>query len=326
MRLHAALLLAALAPIASAQNSTALDAKTRKDVIEAAIAQLDANYVFPDVAKAMGAAVKQKLDRGEYDNVTDGSTFASLLTEHLRAVSHDKHLRVVWSAERVPEDENPFGPPDPERRAARRRQLLANNCGFVTSEIRPDGVGYLKFNMFAAPVFCDSVATKAMTAVADAKALLIDLRENGGGDPAMVAWISSYLVDKRTHLNDLYDRVLNETREFWTRDVPGKKFGGTKPVYVLTASRSFSGAEEFSYNLKALKRATIVGEQTGGGAHPTAPHKIGEHFSIGVPFARAINPITKTNWEGVGVEPDVRVPASQALETALRLISGRSRP
>jgi C-terminal processing protease CtpA/Prc len=163
-----------------------------------------------------------------------------------------------------------------------------------------------------------------MTKVADVDALIIDLRENGGGSPGMVAHVSSYLFSKRVHLNDLWTRRTNETNEFWTRpDVPGKKVKDNVPVYVLTASRTFSGAEEFSYNLKNLKRATIIGETTGGGAHPVSGHKIDDHYGIGVPFARAINPYSKTNWEGTGVAPDVKVPAAEAMTTALRMIAER---
>src|SRR5207253_8430372 len=157
--------------------------------------------------------------------------------------------------------------------------------------------------------------------LADTDALIIDLRDNGGGQPRMVAYIASYLFDKRMHLNDLYERRTNSTQEFWTRDVPGRKFGGTKPVYLLTSKRTFSGAEEFSYDLQSLGRATIIGETTGGGAHPTQQFRIDDRFVIGVPFARAINPITKTNWEGGRVASDVRVPAADALETARRLIT-----
>ena len=104
----------------------------------------------------------------------------------------------------------------------------------------------------------------------------------------MVALVSSYLFDGRTHLNDLWTRSTNATEEFWTRDsVAGRRYGGGKPVFVLTSARTFSGAEEFAYNLKTLKRATIVGETTGGGAHPVRGRRINEHFMIGVPFARA---------------------------------------
>jgi C-terminal processing protease CtpA/Prc len=140
----------------------------------------------------------------------------------------------------------------------------------------------------------------------------------------MVQYVSSYLFDEPTHLNDLYNRKEDSTTQFWTLPyVPGKKLGSKPPVFVLTAARTFSGAEEFTYNLKNLKRATIVGETTGGGAHPVAGHRIDDHFSIGVPFARAINPISKANWEGAGVEPDVKVPAADALETAKRLAAER---
>jgi C-terminal processing protease CtpA/Prc len=157
--------------------------------------------------------------------------------------------------------------------------------------------------------------------------LIIDLRDNGGGRPDMVAYLSSYLFDSRTHLNDLWTRRTDKTEEFWTRDtIPGRRFGGVKPVYVLTSAQTFSGGEEFTYNLKNLKRATIVGETTGGGAHPVSGHRIDEHFRIDVPFARAINPITHTNWEGVGVTPDVVVPAKDALDTAQRLLREKLPP
>jgi C-terminal processing protease CtpA/Prc len=199
-------------------------------------------------------------------------------------------------------------------------------CAFERSEVLDDGVGYVKFNAFMHPDMCARAATEAMTKIADARVLIIDLRDNRGGTPQMVAYVASYLVSKRTHLNDAFERRTGETEQFWTRDdVPGPRFGGTKPIYVLTSSRTFSGAEEFAYDLQSLKRATIVGETTGGGAHMTATGRIGDHLLISVPVRRAINPITHTNWEGVGVKPDVPVPAGKALETARRLIRERGR-
>jgi C-terminal processing protease CtpA/Prc len=201
------------------------------------------------------------------------------------------------------------------------------NCGFVKVEQLPGNIGYLKFNMFASPDMCGPTASAAMNFLANTDALIVDMRDNGGGDPSMVRYVSSYVFSTRTHLNDLWNRKTGETQEYWTLDtIPGKRFGGEKPVYVLTSSRTFSGAEEFSYNLKMLKRATIVGETTGGGAHPVAGRRIDDHFMIGVPGARAINPISKTNWEGVGVEPDVKVAAADALTTAQKLATEKIKP
>jgi C-terminal processing protease CtpA/Prc len=158
-----------------------------------------------------------------------------------------------------------------------------------------------------------------MTFLSHVDAIIFDLRENGGGDPRMVAMISSYLFDKPTHLNDLYNRKEDFTTQYWTLPyVPGTTLAD-KPAFVLTSKSTFSGAEEFTYNLKNLKRATIVGETTGGGAHPVAGHRIDDHFMIGVPYARAVNPISRTNWEGTGVEPDVAVKAADALEKAEEL-------
>jgi C-terminal processing protease CtpA/Prc len=155
--------------------------------------------------------------------------------------------------------------------------------------------------------------------VSHVDAIIYDMRENGGGDPKMVAFACTYLFDKPTHVNDLYNRKEDKTTQYWTLPyVPGIRLPD-KAAFVLTSARTFSGAEEFTNDLKTQKRATIVGETTGGGAHPVGGHRIDDHFTIGVPFARAINPITKTDWEGTGVAPDVSVKASDALETAEKL-------
>jgi C-terminal processing protease CtpA/Prc len=139
----------------------------------------------------------------------------------------------------------------------------------------------------------------------------------GDGDSAMVTLISSYLFGPGTvHLNDLYWREGDSTHQWWTLPhVPGKRYAG-KDVYVLTSKRTFSAAEEFTYNLKNLKRATIIGETTGGGAHPGGTRRVNDHFFVWVPSGRAINPYSKTNWEGTGVKPDVEISAEQALKTA----------
>jgi len=159
-----------------------------------------------------------------------------------------------------------------------------------------------------------------MSQVADADALVIDLRSNHGGSPDTVALVASYLFDETpVHLNDMFRRDTGYTAQSWTsRELRGTRFGSKKPVYVLTSRDTFSGGEEFAYDLQALRRATIVGETTGGGAHPMEPYLLDQWFQMRVPWGRPINPITKTNWEGVGVVPDVQVPAADALAQAHR--------
>jgi len=304
-----------------------IDAATRARVIDSAIARLDEHYVFPELAKRMGDSLRARLARGAYDSYGNAMSFAMKLAEDLREVGRDKHLGMHYSLAPIPPQPTSRPEPSPEDRERYRRHMEEINCGFVKAERLEGNVGYLKFDMFADPEVCGPTASAAMSFLAGTRALIIDLRSNGGGDPHMIAYISSYLFSKRTHLNDIWTRTTGATEEYWTRDtVPGRRFGGEKPVYVLTSARTFSGAEEFAYNLKNLKRATIVGETTGGGAHPVWTYRIDEHFMIGVPFARAINPITRTNWEGVGVEPDVKVPASEALATAQKLLRERTRP
>ncbi len=295
-----------------AQPNLTVDAKMRDEVIEGALKALNEGYVFPETAKKMERAIRQRIERKEYDNITSAASFAQTLTAHLQKVSRDKHLRVIFNDGSRPM----FGGQNPADRERARVMAAQRNFGFEQVERLDGNIGYLDLRGFENLELARDTAAAAMSFLANTDALIIDLRQNGGGQPDTVAFISSYLFDKRTHLNDIYDRPANTTREFWTsEDVPGKRYGD-KPVFVLTSKRTFSAAEEFTYNLKNLKRATIIGETTGGGAHPVRARPLGKNFLITVPFARAINPITKTNWEGVGVKPDVETTAENALKVA----------
>lgn len=283
----------------------------RTEVIDGVLKRLNDSYVFPEIAKKMEAAVRARVAQKEYESVLSGRTLASMLTSHLQEVSRDKHLRVQFNFEVLPQGQG--GNPELARLQAR-----FNNYGFARAERLPGNVGYLDLRGFAGDPAAREVAVAAMNFLAGTSALIIDLRQNGGGSPQMVAFLSSYLFGvEKVHLNDLYWRAADRTDSFYTEpDVPGRRFGPDKPVYVLTSSRTFSAAEEFTYNLQSLKRATIVGETTRGGAHPGGPQRINDHFAVWVPTGRAINPITKTNWEGTGVAPEIALPAPQALATA----------
>jgi retinol-binding protein 3 len=291
-----------------------ISAAERSAVIDGALRHLDTAYVFPEVARKMGEAIRARAARHEYDGITSARALAQALTAHLQEVSRDKHLRVIYSAEPLlPRPEEPT----PEERARFLETARRQNFGFERVERLPGNVGYLALRNFSGMPEAGDTAVAAMGFLANTDALIVDLRENGGGSPAMIGLLTSYLFDEPVHLNDFYWRESGETRQFWTSPhVQGRRFGGGKAVYVLTSGHTFSAAEEFTYNLRALERATIVGETTGGGAHPGGIRRIDDHFGIWVPGGRAINPVTNTNWEGTGVEPHVKVAASLALETA----------
>jgi C-terminal processing protease CtpA/Prc len=291
-----------------------VDAPERTEVIEGALKHLDTAYIFADVAKKMRDAVAARVANHEYDGITSARALADTLTKHLQEVSKDKHLRVRYSSDPIPGRRNE---PTPEERARFIENARRTNHGFNKLERLQGNVGYLELFGFSGLPEAGTTAVAAMNFLSNADALIIDLRQNGGGSPDMIGLITSYLVDDRVHLNDFYYRERDEMQQFWTWPyVEGRRFGQAKPVYVLTARRTFSAAEEFTYNLKHLKRATIVGEATGGGAHPGGPRRITDHFAVWVPSGRAINPVSKTNWEGTGVEPDIKVEAKLALKTA----------
>lgn len=300
-------------------TSLHVDAATRSRVIAAAAAQLDTFYVLPEVARRVGDSLRTRLARRAYDAYENAMSFAMRVSEDLRTLTQDKHLRMEYL---VPQPASSERSSDAASEVARMRAWMDDaNCGFVRAERLAGNVGYLKLDMFAPPTLCDTTAAAAMTFLAGTRALIVDLRENLGGSPDMVAYLSSYLFAGRTHLNDLWSRHTGETTEFWTSDsVAGRRFGSEKPVYVLTSGHTFSAAEEFAYNLQSRKRAIVVGEATGGGAHPVWGRWLGDRFILGVPSARAVNPVTGRNWEGTGVQPDIRVPAAEALIVARRRI------
>jgi hypothetical protein len=303
------------------QPDTTIDAAARKETIESLLKKLKESYVFPETASKMDEAVRARLARGEYEQLTSAKQFAERLTADLREVCHDKHLGVRYSYRPVPQ-QNGRQEPTAEEREQMRRVGERINYAFQKVERLPGNIGYIDFRGFFPP---DAGAAETVAAafnfVANTDSLIIDLRQNGGGDPKMVALICSYLFGAEpVHLNDLHWRegAGERVEEFWTlKEVAGKRY--TKDVYVLTSGRTFSGAEEFANNVKTLKRARLVGETTGGGANPGDSVRLSEHFAAFIPTGRAVNPVTKTNWEGTGVEPDVKVPADQALQTAQTL-------
>ncbi len=293
-----------------------LDETFRGRVITGVESDLTRSYIDLPIAESMNAALTAHQRSGDYKAITDPDAFAARLTQDLRAISHDRHLGVEFSPFPQPIADTK---PSPSQIARDNAETLQDNCAFRSVTVLPNNIGYLKFDAFMSPDICASIASAAMAFLAHTSALIIDLRENSGGDPAMVSYIATYFFDKPIHLNDMYIRKNDSTRQYWTLPaVPGERLA-SQPVYVLTSKNTFSGAEEFSYDLQAQKRATIVGEVTGGGAHPIHGYTVAEYFTLEVPEGRPINPVTHTDWEGKGIVPEIKTEANDALAAAEKL-------
>jgi hypothetical protein len=301
-------------------GSLAAEQMSGRQIVTSAMALLRANYVFPELAEQAATAVEARLAAGEYDNL-DEVTLTELVTSHLQDVTGDKHLRLRLGGGPPPGRERPPEPAEPTdhetKRLAMRQRGRLDNFGIRRVERLDGNVGYLDLRRMPVPANAGPAIAAAMELVAGTYALIIDMRHNGGGSPEGVAFWCSYLVGERpTHLNDIFHADTGETHQFWALPyVPGTRYVD-RPVYVLTGGRTFSGGEELCYNLQALGRAELVGETTGGGAHPTRGFPISRAVAIGIPFARSVNPITGTNWQGTGVVPDVAVPEAQAYDVA----------
>ena len=311
-------------------GSLAAEQMSGREIVTTAMTLLRANYVFPDVAERAATAVEARLAAGEYDNL-DEITLTELVTRHLQEITGDKHLGLRLGGGPPPDrGPGPGGPgpggPGPgetepknheARRLAMRQMGRLDNFGIRRVERLDGNIGYLDVRRVAVPANAGPAISAAMELVAGTYALILDLRHNGGGSPeGVLFWCSYLLEEKPTHLNDIYHADTGETRQFWALPyVPGTRYVD-RPVYVLTSSHTFSGGEEFCYNLQALGRAELIGETTGGGAHPTRGYPVSRAVMIGIPFARSVNPITGTNWEGTGVVPDVAVPEAEAHDVA----------
>lgn len=299
-------------------ESDKLTKEQRVAVVERIGGMLEERYVFPDAATECARALRAQLADGVFSDIADPVDFASELTVVLRSVSHDKHMLVRVRLKPEEGDRARVGQGLRDR-ARRRQRDEERNFGFEKLERFDGNIGYLDLRYFSAPRAGQDSAVAAMAFLEHSDAVIFDLRKNEGGSPGMVNFLCSHLFAEQTHLNSLYFREGDRTEEYWTLPgVPGRAMPDV-PVFVLTSAATFSAAEEFSYNLLTQERAQIVGEVTRGGANPGGVFPVDEQFEMVIPTGRAINPVTGTNWEGVGVQPDLIVPADRALEAALAL-------
>ena len=315
----AVLALVVSAGLGQDQKPPTLDAAKKQAVIEEVSKLLNRGYIFAETAKKMEEALRARLKNGDFDKLSAAPEFAQAVSRVLAEVSKDGHIGFQYNPAVAADIRRLESQSEEEAGKVRERRLQEarrNNFGFRKVERLAGNIGYVDFRMFATPDQAGETAIAAMTFLAYCDAVIVDLRQNGGGDPAQIQLISTYFFDEPVHLNDLYARELDRTENYWTLPyVPGPRAAGAD-LYILTSRRTFSGAEEFTYNMKNLKRATVIGETTGGGAHPTGTRIVQQYFLLRVPFARAINPVSKTNWEGTGVEPDIACPAAEAFDRA----------
>lgn len=296
-----------------------ISSTTLKEVIHSLSDKLRAYYIFPEIAEQICERIKRYNAEGQYRDITEGDFLAYALTTHMQEVNQDKHLWVRWHAEPLPNHDGSLLK-NKVRIEELKQKAKLENYGMHRVERLPGNIGLIDIRYFYRPSWgSGETITAAMNLLANMSAIIIDLRSCLGGNPSSVVLVSSYFFgEEPVHLNTLYWRENDQTEQYWTLPyIPGSRII-EQPVYILTSEKTFSAGEEFSYNLQALERATIIGEATGGGAHPGSSYRLHPHFEAFIPNGRAINPITKDNWEGVGVQPDIPVPTDKAFETAYR--------
>jgi retinol-binding protein 3 len=301
---------------ASAQETetTGLDAARRQDAVNRIADLLIEQHLSPDVGEACAAHLRARLAEGAYDDISDPTQFAVLLTRDLHTVDDDGHLRVEAGPPNAFLDHDRTDSEEVCRRMFAR--FRRDNFGFRKIEVLDDNVGYLELRAFAPPEVGGDTAVAAMAFLANCDAVILDLRENGGGSGGMVQLIASYFFAQPKHLNSGQTRGEDLIEQSWTQAyVPGKRMAD-KPLFILTSRRTGSAAEAFTYDLKHHGRATVIGETTGGSEHSAFLARVGDMFNVVIPHGRSIHPVTGTGWERVGVKPDIDVAASQALARA----------
>lgn len=282
-------------------------------LVEVIVEKLAACYIFPERAAQAVTLLRTNLAAGIYDTLV-GPDLCDRLSADLFEACTDKHLRLIWheSAQASQDEEHLV--------AALHERFRLENYGIRRVECLPGNVGLIEITIIPGAGTAAATIIAAMQLVQHTYALILDLRGALGGAPDGVAFFNSFFfADGEVHLSDIVEGgSQGMTRQYWTASyLPGPRYIN-RPVYLLTSAKTFSGGEALAYDLQTLKRATVVGEVTRGGAHPSVVLSLSEHIELRLPVARTVNPRTGSNWEAVGIQPDVQVPAADALRTALR--------
>ena len=305
------------------QQTVPITATEKKALVDSIKKRMERYYVFPEKAKEIGQYLTKRLGSKAYDAISDYNAFLDTLATDINQVHHDPHLRMGFDPGYVQElKQRKSKPrPTPEKLEEEKAFYRKNNYGFARVEILPGNIGYMSLIEF------DKVNDESRTIVAAAfefiayaDAVIIDLRSNNGGEPEMVQEVLSYFFDKPVLTGSTYDREAGKTVDNYSlAKVKGKKIPAKK-LYILTSQNTFSAPEALAYFMKNAKRAVIVGEPTAGAAHGTKGFIVNDQVVMQIPFMRGIDPVTKSDWEGVGVQPDVVIKADKALAKAQQII------
>ena len=293
-------------------SKTLLDGNKKQEVIDTCLSAFEKYYIYPDVVLKMKTYITEQKNSDVYEEIANLMDLTKQMRRDLRDISGDGHIwiDIIENIRLTP------GPPTVAEIARKKK----DNFGFVSLKKLKDNIGYLKLNSFQDPSYAGEAAVQAISFFADCHAVIIDLRDNHGGDGRMVQLISSYFLPARTQLNSLYFRAADSLQEAWTYDeVEGERLLDVD-LYILVSKQTASAAESFSYSLQNYQRAKIVGENTRGAAHWTETYSYPDlGIYLEIPVARPINPVTEKGWEGIGVEPDIKVDAAEAFDKALLL-------
>ncbi len=301
-----ALLVFTITPV-TADETVIINATERRAAIEGVNQVLRQQYVFPDTAEQVAQQLLDKLDAGELDHLTSHQLFADQVGELLRQYSGDGHLNLALIAQTG----------GVSHRLQETEERKNNNFAFEQAVVLPGNIGYLKLHKFWQAEQAHRIGHAALVFLSHTDAIIIDLRESGGGSPELVSYLISHFVQPDTLLWDLYDRA-SRTGQIFSELVPDSALLKTKSLFILQSSQLVSAGEFFSYTLQQLQRATIVGETSAGLAHYTGATKVNDWLFVRIPMYRPVNPVTGKNFEGTGVSPDIKVNAEQALDIAIQ--------
>lgn len=275
-------------------------------------------YIFPDKARSMGRHLSSQLKKGAYQGVTDQTKLAYKLESDIKDLSNDSHLHVSFEPGLIA----PKKMSSEERAMAMKDQLaneIDNNFNLQKAEVLPGNIGYFLFKGFTGNIEeAKPILNGALTFLSRTKALIIDLRYNGGGNSNNR--LESYFFKEKTHLFDNVNSFNKDTLSVFSDPKSTNGLRLLMPIYILTSRTTFSAAESFSAAMQSLKRAVIIGDTTGGGSHVTGTFDLKGGFIARIPFARPVSTSTFKDWEGVGVIPDKAVQASDALQKTQEII------